>query len=155
MSNDPFATTTDENNTTNQEGTTTVTTPNIPNNTEAKIVVTLKGGAGYDAPWIVIHADTIPEAQAQVSDSALADLMKQTKKVAEFFVGPKQQGGRPLQPGQPAGSVQPSGAQPTPPEGYVYKSGVGKNGKPWYAFMGANRSDNLDPIWLNADGSRR
>lgn len=123
-------------------------------NTESKIVVTLKGGKGYEAPWIVVHADTADDAKNQLKSAEMKELIEVTKDVSTAFNGgesaPAQQT-RPLQQGQPSGSA----TTPTPPEGYVYKTGIGKNGRPWYAFMGANRSDNLDPIWLNADGTPR
>lgn len=40
----------------------------------AKITVTLKGGTGYDAPWIVVHADNANEARdlmGQIEGSGL------------------------------------------------------------------------------------
>lgn len=116
-----------------------------------KIVITLKGGAGYDAPWVVIHADDIAAAKQTLADEELKEVIDLAKKAGTYFAG-----GNPSAPkGKPAGATQAPGNTPTPPEGYVYKSGMGKNGRPWYAFMGANRADNLDPIWLNADGTRR
>lgn len=118
-----------------------------------KIVVTLKGGAGYDAPWVVVHADDSAEALAILNDPSTKELLETTKKAGAHFAGTSQaKGGR---QGQPSGSAQAPAGAPTPPAGYVYKSGMGKNGRMWYAFMGANRSDNLDPIWLNADGTPR
>ncbi|MDK6577082.1 hypothetical protein QP281_24700, partial [Escherichia coli] len=60
-------------------------TKNVAVDNEGKIVVTLKGGKGYEAPWIVIHANTIEEANAHLNDEKLAGLIKQTQKVAEFF----------------------------------------------------------------------
>lgn len=34
---------------------------------DGKIVYTLKGGVGYDAPWIVISGDTVAEADANLA----------------------------------------------------------------------------------------
>jgi hypothetical protein len=39
---------------------------------DGKIVYTLKGGAGYDAPWIVISGDTVDEATDNLKAATLA-----------------------------------------------------------------------------------
>jgi hypothetical protein len=39
---------------------------------DGKIVFTLKGGAGYDAPWIVISGDTVDEAVDHLKAATLA-----------------------------------------------------------------------------------
>lgn len=152
MANNPF-----ENATTNEEQATAPEkeNKNMAVNTEGKVVVTLKGGKGYEAPWIVIHADSIEDAHAQVNDAKLGELIDQTKKVAGYFnqgdttaqavSGPK---------GQPQAATQAPGGK-TPPEGYEYKSGIGKNGRAWQAFMPLDRSSGLDPIWLDAQGNPR
>ena len=135
---------------TNKKETSVANTPD----TQSKIVVTLKGGSGYEAPWIVVHADSADDALETLNDERMKALMEQTKKVGSFF-GSGGGNSRPAANGRPAGATQPPAGAPTPPEGYVYKTGMGKNGRPWYAFMGENRSDNLPVIWLNADGTRR
>lgn len=114
---------------------------------EGKVVVTLKGGKGYEAPWIVIRADSIEDAHEQVSNEALAGLMKQTKKVAEFFNGGANTQAANGPKGQPRAATQAPGGQ-QPPEGYEFRSGVSKSGKPWKAFMPIDRKSGLDPIWL-------
>lgn len=122
-------------------------TATVAENTEGKIVVTLKGGKGYEAPWIVIHANDVQEANDHLNDENLAELIKQTKKVAEFFNGGANTQAANAPKGQPQASTQaPNGQQP--PEGYVFKSGVGKNGRAWKAFMPADRNSGLEPIWL-------
>lgn len=156
MANDPFASKAAEDTTEEapkqespKETTTTKNKENVTmaENTEGKIVVTLKGGKGYEAPWIVIHANDVAEANAQLNDEGLADLIKQTKKVAEFFNGGANTQAANAPAGQPQASTQaPNGQQP--PEGYVFKSGVGKNGRAWKAFMPADRNSGLQPIWL-------
>ena len=116
-------------------------------NTEGKIVVTLKGGKGYEAPWIVIHANDIAEANAHLNDEALAGLIKQTKKVAEFFNGGENTQANNGPKGQPKAATQaPNGQEP--PEGYEFKSGVNKQGKPWKGFLPIDRNSGLKPIWL-------
>ena len=122
-------------------------TATVAENTDGKIVVTLKGGKGYEAPWIVIHANDVNEANEQLNDENLADLIKQTKKVAEFFNGGANTQAAKGPKGQPQAATQaPSGQQP--PEGYEFRSGVSKKGKPWKAFMPIDRNSGLDPIWL-------
>ena len=160
MANDPFATetaadeaqqTTPETKPETKKKTTSTKkkkeTATVAENTEGKIVVTLKGGKGYEAPWIVIHANDVNEANEQLNDENLADLIKQTKKVAEFFNSGANTQANNGPKGQPQAATQAPGGQ-QPPEGYVFKSGVGKNGRPWKAFMPADRNSGLDPIWL-------
>jgi hypothetical protein len=74
---------------------------------DGKVVVTLKGGTGYDAPWVVIHAATVADAQDQLEDKALGALIERTKRVAAHFSG----GG---QPSGPARSASTSGGAPRP-----------------------------------------
>lgn len=153
--NDPFAgleeapnnsSNTDQNTATDKKENTVATTEN-----QSKIVVTLKGGSGYDAPWVVVHADTPQDALDTLNDEGTKQLLEKTKKVGAFFSA----GGRKTGNGQPAASTQPANGQ-EPPEGYVFKSGVSqKTGKPWQAFMPIDRNSGLPAIWLNADGSRR
>ena len=96
MANDPFATetaadeaqqTTPETKPETKKKTTSTKkkeTATVAENTEGKIVVTLKGGKGYEAPWIVIHANDVNEANEQLNDENLADLIKQTKKAVSY-----------------------------------------------------------------------
>lgn len=144
MATDPFANAnTDSTPTTEKKETTTVATQNTESN---KIVVTLKGGSGYDAPWIVVHADDAQDALNTLNDESMKDLVSLTQKVGESFAGLKK-GGAVSQGGKPAAAAQaPNGQEP--PEGYVFKSGIGKTGKPWKAFMPIDRNSGLEVIWL-------
>jgi hypothetical protein len=55
---------------------------------ESKIVVTLKGGNGYDEPWVVIHADDLDDALAQTRErEKLGDLMKAAQDASKAFRG--------------------------------------------------------------------
>lgn len=113
-----------------------------------KIVVTLKGGSGYDAPWIVIHADTVEQATDILKDEAAKDLIDQTKKVAGYFsAGSGKSSGGKQSKGKPYAASQAPNGQ-TPPEGYVFKSGVSQKGKPWQAFMPIEKNSGLEVIWL-------
>ena len=159
MANDPFATetaadeaqqTTPETKPETKKKTTSTQkkeNTTVAENTEGKIVVTLKGGKGYEAPWIVIHANDVADANEQLNDESLADLIKQTKKVAEFFNGGANTQADNGPKGQPQAATQaPNGQQP--PEGYEFKSGVNKHGKPWQGFLPIDRNSGLKPIWL-------
>ncbi|KZM68868.1 hypothetical protein [Nocardia terpenica] len=129
---------------------------------DGKVVLTFKGGAGYDAPWVVIHAADLADAYDQVSgenSTLLASLMKEVQAGGQFFSSlgssaPK--GGS----GGGGGQRQQRAPQESAPGGQsrqcshgemVFKSGVGKNGKPWKAFMcpaPRNAPDQCDPDFL-------
>jgi hypothetical protein len=114
---------------------------------EGKLTLTLKGGAGFDSPWIVIHATDVDDALDQVSgDNAakLAKLMDATRKAANHFGGSA--------PAKPAPAPQaateaPAGTPEAPGPDWVYKTGVGKNGKTWRAWMPPRGSD-AEPVWI-------
>lgn len=116
-----------------------------------KIVVTLKGGAGFDAPWIVIHASNVAEAISTVRETA--DLMEITQKAAAHFAGQKASGGSaPARRGAaPAAAQQaPNGDSRQCEHGEMrFKSGVSKAGKPYKAFFcTADKSEECTPIFL-------
>ena len=111
------------------------------------VTVTLKGGAGFDAPWIVIHASDIADAHDQLSGdnaSVLAKLMDRTRHAASHFTS---LGGAatpaPARPGQEA----PAGLPEPPGPDWTFKTGVGKNGKTWKAYM-PPRGSSESPVWL-------
>jgi len=118
---------------------------------ESKITITLKGGSGFDAPWIVIHADDLEDASRQVNDEAalLADVMERVQKAGQHFAGlgpskpASSSGGAPARPGAEA----PGGTPAAPGPDWTYKTGVGKNGKTWKAWMPPRGSD-ASPVWL-------
>jgi hypothetical protein len=65
------------------------TTPNtttketrMSNGTEGKIVTTIKYGAGFDAPWTVIHSDSVEEAEKTLNEAK--NLLELTARVAKF-----------------------------------------------------------------------
>lgn len=111
---------------------------------ESKITVTLKGGAGFDAPWVVVHADDLQEAHEVLTDPLLDLVQGAAQKAAESFRG--------LNTAAPAAAPARPGA-PTPPPGapgpdWTYKEGVGKTGKPWKAWMPPRDQPGLSPVWL-------
>lgn len=56
------------------------------------LTVTLKAGSGYDAPWLVFHANSVEEALESLKHSDLDELMDLTarkgKELAKAFGGP-------------------------------------------------------------------
>ena len=80
-----------------------------------KVVVTLKGGKGYEAPWIVLHCDTVAEANGLLSDDGLKELIDRTTKAGQYFA---KQGGAaapaPAAASTPAGGGSPYGAPQKP-----------------------------------------
>ena len=127
----------------------TVTTqkekPVTQDNTNAKIVTTLKGGSGFDAPWIVVHADNAEEAVAILRGGAIEELLKATKEVSDKFNGG--QAPAPRTQGMPAGADAPRPSDPPMPEGWTYKAGVNKNGKAYRAYF-PPRGSQESPQWL-------
>lgn len=108
-----------------------------------KVVVTLKGGSGYDAPWIVIHATDTADALKQLEDEQLKTLVEKTAEVGKYFAAT----GRPPAPAKT--STQHTGGGINPPAGYEYKTGVSKKtGRPWRAYMPIDRNAGLETIWL-------
>lgn len=115
---------------------------------EGKVVVTLKGGSGYDAPWIVIHASSVDDAYSQF-DGKLAELMTKVQAAGAHFSGQapaKPAGAAPAANGRPAGATEaPSWAPPKPYDDFVYKTGVSaKTGKTWHAWMPPQKGDNRE-----------
>jgi hypothetical protein len=118
---------------------------------EGKLVVTLKGGAGFDAPWIVYHAASVDDALGLFvnESSKLATLMEKVQGAGKFFGGlaptkpANSSGGAPARPGAEA----PPGTPEAPGPDWTYKTGVGKNGKTWKAWM-PPRGSSENPVWL-------
>lgn len=136
-----------------------------PGEGEGKVVVTLKGGTGFDAPWIVIHAEDAADALAQL-DGTLAELMQKTAQVARYFHGqlggskPPQAAPTPQsggyngggQPGRPANANQaPNGQAEYCAHGaMVFNSGVNNQGKAWsghFCPQPKGATDKCDPKW--------
>jgi hypothetical protein len=116
-----------------------------------KVRVTLKGGKGYDAPWITVDGTSIPDVLGQLVDhgDALKDLLDRASKVGAYFarLGNGAQTA-PAGPEPTARSNQSSDAKPErqqAPGGQskycshgemVFKSGVAKSsGKPYKGFF--------------------
>jgi hypothetical protein len=115
---------------------------------DGKVTMTFKGGAGFDAPWVVIHAADIPDAYEQLSgDNAalLVEIFGKVKKAGAFFSGGNGSATRPA----PAAAATPPAGAPECPPGWEFKSGTNKNtGKPWKGFFPPRGSDEK-PLFFN------
>lgn len=114
---------------------------------EGKIVHTFKEGAGFDASWTVVHANTVAEAKAILSDPDFKALLDQSKKVAAYYRGGAVAAAPANRPAPQAATAPPAGTPEPPGPDWTYKTGVGKNGKTWRAWM-PPRDSGLDPVWL-------
>lgn len=109
-----------------------------------KVVVTLKGGSGFDAPWIVVHAESVGEAKRILGDE-IKELMTLASAAGKYFAGlggSKSAAPRAEAPAQ----HQTKPGDPDMPEGWTYKTGS-KNGKTWRAYFPPKGSDE-SPMWL-------
>lgn len=106
-----------------------------------EITITLKGGSGFDSPWVVIRAADAASAQAILDDPALKALTDRTSEVGQYFAGL----------GKPAATAAPTAA-PTPAQGSgrhckhgerVMRSGT-KNGKAWTGYFCPTPSGTAD-----------
>lgn len=58
----------------------------------AKVVITLKGGPEYDAPWLVIHGDTVQEAGDLLGEIRSKGVMAYIQAAAAEFKEQKTDG---------------------------------------------------------------
>ena len=136
-------------------GITVDVTPRIrPVELDGKIVTTFKAGAGYDAPWVVIHASSVEESDALL-DQKFRDYLDKVKKVAGVFSGgssaPAQGGNAQQRSNAPQGATEaPAWAPAKPYDDFVYKTGVSKkNGKVWHAWMPPQKGDNREAVFFD------
>lgn len=136
----------------------TPTAPAAVASSNSEVVLTFKGGTGFDAPWIVIHAEDLESAHRAVSDEAalLADLMSRVQKAGSHFAStaPAKAAGSPntaARSNAPQGATEPpAGAPASPGDGWVFKSGVSKKtGKAWKAWMPPQGRDDLSPKFFD------
>lgn len=113
----------------------------------SEVSVTLKGGTGFDAPWVVVRAGSISSALAQLKGYAaeLKELLDTATKVGGYFAkngAQKPAGGS----SAPAGNQAPANDKPAyqqAPGGQtrqcdhgemVFKSGVSRAGNAYSLF---------------------
>lgn len=109
---------------------------------EGKVTVTLKGGLGFDAPWVVIHSADVADALNQLSDAQLPALLEKAQKASEYFAGkkatPAAPAPSPASSGRPAAASQGQGGTTRMCKhgAMIPRSGVSaKNGKAWSGFF--------------------
>lgn len=125
---------------------------------EGKIVTTVKYGSGFDAPWTVIHSDSVEEALNTLKSPAAKELFELTAKAAKFAKGldagtaPAAQRGNGNGGGQRQQQSTPPGVESkTCAHGeMVFRTGNGNKG-PWKAFFCPQPKDAADqckPVWV-------
>nr|DAF25448.1 MAG TPA: hypothetical protein [Caudoviricetes sp.] len=111
---------------------------------DGKISITLKGGKGYDAPWIVVSGDTVAEVEQSMLELGESRLIELTKLGSEALIGAV---GEVTSSG---GGSQPAGGGNRPPgvgADWTLREGTGKNGKPWKGWF-PPRGSTEKPIWV-------
>lgn len=120
---------------------------------DGKVVLTFKGGTGFDAPWIVVHATDLDDALSYVNQQnglKFQDLMNRVQNAAKGFAAlgggsaPAPQGGGQQQSNAPQAAQQaPNGQREFCSHGEMeFKSGVSKAGKPYSLFSCTVRDRN-------------
>ena len=122
-----------------------------------RLGITTKGGAGFDVPWLTpsypswaaaAESLTDPETQQHIVTvmSAVAKMNAAFQKLVAAAAPEKPSGGSGGAPARP-GAEAPAGTPEAPGPDWTYKTGVGKNGKTWKAWM-PPRGSNEQPVWL-------
>jgi hypothetical protein len=119
-----------------------------------KITVTLKGGTGYDEPWIVIHGTDAEDILGTMSEESFTKLLAWTKAAAEkFHGGSKAAPAGNTQAGKPAAATSaPGGREEFCKHGKMeFKSFISKAGKPTQLFgcTSPNRDEQCKGIFVN------
>lgn len=110
---------------------------------DGKISITLKGGKGYDAPWIVVSGDTVAEVEQSMLELGESRLIKLTKLGSEALVSAVEVGVAAQGGGAPSASERPAGVGAD----WALREGTGKNGKPWKGWF-PPRGSTEKPVWV-------
>lgn len=126
-----------------------------------KPVLTFKGSAGYDAPWLVLHCDSVDDALAVTGSPKLKLLLERVEKVSKAFAVAAPSAGASTAPNGAQAAPQ-SPQRPNPPgvpvincthgpRNYVAKAN-------WAALFcsapqGTIDSDKCDPLWRDKFGN--
>lgn len=110
---------------------------------DGKISITLKGGKGYDAPWIVVSGDTVAEVEQSMLELGESRLIELTKLGSEALIGAVGAGAAPQGGGVQAASDRPAGVGAD----WTLREGTGKNGKPWKGWF-PPRGSTEKPVWV-------
>nr|DAR55849.1 MAG TPA: hypothetical protein [Caudoviricetes sp.] len=110
---------------------------------DGKVSITLKGGKGYDAPWIVVSGDTVAEVEQSMLELGESRLIELTKLGSEALIGAVGPGGAAQGGGAPAASDRPAGVGAD----WTLREGTGKNGKSWKGWF-PPRGSTEKPVWV-------
>lgn len=110
---------------------------------DGKISITLKGGKGYDAPWIVVSGDTVAEVEQSMLELGESRLIELTKLGSEALINAVGSGAAVQGGGAPAPSDRPAGVGAD----WTLREGIGKNGKPWKGWF-PPRGSTEKPVWV-------
>lgn len=110
---------------------------------DGKISITLKGGKGYDAPWIVVSGDTVAEVEQSMLELGESRLIELTKLGSEALIGAVGAGAAARGGGEPVASDRPAGVGAD----WTLREGTGKNGKPWRGWF-PPRGSTEKPVWV-------
>lgn len=131
---------------------------------EGKFVLTFKGGAGFEAPWLVAHLGSLEEAHDLLRNPAkaakLREVLESAQGVAVAFqnlapgaaTSGQAQAPAQRQPAPPAAQAPPANAPACPGPGWQYKTGTTKTGRnagqTWQAWM-PPRGSSESPVFFN------
>lgn len=139
---------------------------------DGKIVLTFKGGSGFDAPWVVLHATDTADALSTMADPDFKKLMDWTAAGAKSFnqkwtesggaaaaTGARNAGGSQNRGNSGGGGNRNNGGGNRGgnsggetrycdhEQEMRFKSGS-KNGKPWSAYFCTVQGDECQPQWV-------
>jgi hypothetical protein len=134
-----------------------------------RVTVTMKGGTGFDAPWIVLHAKDVDEANKLLDDTETYGLVSKvianSKRFTEFY-GPSRGSASPANaPARSGGYGQSQSYVPTPPgaptascpvhgSALKYNEPFSSNGKLISGRLACpERGCRAITFWHNKDGS--
>ncbi|MGK5496368.1 hypothetical protein [Streptomyces sp. URMC 125] len=124
-----------------------------------KVRITLKGGAGFDAPWITIDGVNVEDALAQLKNSAVVkELIDTTSKVGAYFASLSQPAGGGSAPkrfenGRVVSKGQAPAAETPQDDDCPHGRKLVDKGS-WAAmFCQAPKGQQCEPLWRQKDGS--
>lgn len=110
---------------------------------DGKISITLKGGKGYDAPWIVVSGDTVAEVEQSMLELGESRLIELTNLGSKALVGAVGESAAPQGGGSQPVSDRPAGVGAD----WTLREGTGKNGKSWKGWF-PPRGSTEKPVWV-------
>ncbi|MET8382531.1 hypothetical protein ABZV14_05950 [Streptosporangium canum] len=110
-------------------------------------MTTLKGGSGFESPWIVVHAGSVEESETLLNTIYSKGYHERVAKAAAAFNTGGSSGGR----GSGGGGAKPPGvASKSCSHGEMtYRTGNGTKG-PWKAYFcpAPDKDEQCSPVWV-------